>query len=240
MNEENWLSRTELLVTAERLEKLKQAKVLVVGLGGVGGSAVEQLCRAGIGNITIIDNDKVNLSNINRQIIALNSTVNQAKTEAAYNRLKDINPEINISKIDLFVEKSNLEKILEQNFNYVIDAIDSLTPKVDLLEACVKSNTKVVSSMGSGGRIDPTQITIDDIKNSHHCRFAYFIRKNLHKRGIFEGISAVYSPEQVPREALVETRGLDNKKTIVGTMSYLPVIFGCFCASVVIRDIISE
>jgi tRNA A37 threonylcarbamoyladenosine dehydratase len=240
MNENNWKCRTELLITSEGIEKLQHARVLVVGLGGVGGAAAEQLCRAGIGNLTLIDNDTVHPSNINRQIIALNSTVNQNKCDVVVRRLLDINPEANIKALNIFIDGASASEILKEKFDYVVDAIDTLTPKVELLECCIISKTPVVSSMGSGGRINPSLVKIDDIKKSNHCKFAYIVRKYLHRKGIFEGIKVVYSTEDVPEHAIVETDGSNHKRTIVGTMSYMPAIFGAFCASVVIRDLLSE
>lgn len=237
MNESDWTCRTDLLLTTEKLNRLKSAKVLVVGVGGVGGYAAEQIARAGIGNITLIDSDTIHPSNINRQIVALKSTIGELKTEVAIKRLKDINPEATINQKNIFVEKENIYEILEEGFDYVVDAIDTLTPKVDLLEACVKTNTPVVSSMGSGARLDPTQISISDIKDSHHCKLAYLVRKYLHKRGIYKGIKVVFSPEQVPEHALIVTDGSNNKRTIVGTISYMPALFGCYCASVLIREL---
>lgn len=240
MNELDWTCRTELLLTADKIKKLNQANILIVGLGGVGGYAAEQIARAGVGKLTLIDSDVVQPSNINRQIIALNSTVGKPKVELVEQRLKDINPEIQITTKRVFVEMENIYNILEEKFDYVIDAIDTLTPKVDLLEACVKTGTPVVSSMGSGARIDPSLIQIADIKNSHHCKLAYLVRKYLHKRGIYEGIKVVFSTEQVPEHALVVTDGSNNKRTIVGTISYLPALFGCYIASVLLRDLMEK
>ncbi len=239
MDEQDWKCRTELLVTPDGISKLKKAHVLVAGLGGVGAAAAEQLCRAGIGHLTLVDNDEVSPSNINRQIIALQSTINQPKTSVIAERFDKINPEAKITLHNKFIEKDVIELLLNVRIDYVVDAIDTLTPKVELLEACVYKGIPVVSSMGSGGRLDPSKIYIDDIKKSHNCKFAYLVRKYLHKKGIYEGPKVVYSPEKVPKHATFETDGSDYKRTVVGTISYMPVIFGCFCASVVIRDILN-
>lgn len=239
MNENDWKCRTELLLKKEGVDKLKQSKVLIVGLGGVGGYAAEQICRAGINNLTIIDCDVIQASNKNRQIIALESTLGKDKTVVFERRLKDINPDLNLEVHNLFVCADNIYDILKSGFDYVVDAIDTLTPKVDLLEACVKTDTRVISSMGSGARLDPSLILISDIKKSHDCRLAYLVRKNLHRRGIREGIKVVFSVEKVPGHAIIETDGANNKRTTVGTISYLPAIFGCYCASVVIRDLLN-
>ncbi len=240
MNEKDWTCRTNLLLTPAGLEKLKKATVLVVGLGGVGGYAAEQIARSGVGKMTIIDSDNVQPSNINRQIIALNSSVGKSKVELFVQRLKDINPEISIEGMNIFISAENIDPILKSGYDYVVDAIDTLTPKVDLLEACVKTNTRVISSMGSGAKLDPSLITIADIKDSNHCKLAYIVRKYLHRRGIYEGIKVIYSTEKTPEHATIETDGSNNKRTILGTISYLPAIFGCYCASVVIRDLISQ
>lgn len=239
MNESDWKCRTDLLLGSENLEKLADAKVLIAGVGGVGGYALEQLARSGVGNITIIDSDEVQASNINRQIIALQNNVGKSKVDLAEERAKAINPLATIHKHKIFINKENIYDILANNYDYVIDAIDTLTPKVELLEACVKTDTRVISSMGSGARLDPSLIEITDIAKSHHCRLAYMVRKYLHRKDIRSGIKVVFSSEQVPEHAIIETDGSNNKRTIVGTLSYMPAIFGCSCASVVIRDIIS-
>jgi tRNA A37 threonylcarbamoyladenosine dehydratase len=239
MNEQDWKCRTELLITPEGVDKLKKTHVLIAGLGGVGGAAAEQLCRAGVGHITLIDNDIVQPSNINRQIIALQSTIGRHKTEICAKRLKNINPEVKLTTHKTFIEGNKVNSFINNELDYVVDAIDTLTPKVELLEACIKNHVPVVSSMGSGGRLNPSLIKIDDIKNTNHCKFAYLVRKYLHKRGIRDGINAVFSTEQVPKHAMIETDGSNYKRTIVGTISYMPVIFGCFCASWVINKILT-
>lgn len=241
MNENDWMCRTELLVKSEGLGKLINANVLVVGLGGVGSYAAEQLCRSGIGNLTLIDNDTIHLSNKNRQLIALDSTINSQKSDALAQRFHDINPDLNITISNNFIEGDKAIELLENGeFDYVVDAIDTLTPKVDLLEACVKTNTRVISSMGSGARLDPTMVQIAQIEKSNHCKLAYMVRKNLHKRGIYKGIKVVFSPEPISKHTHIVTDGSNNKKTIVGTISYMPAIFGCYAASEVIRDILKD
>jgi len=235
---ENWLSRTELLLGSEKLEKLTKSHVLIAGLGGVGGYAAEQLCRAGIGEMTLIDGDVVNETNRNRQIIALVSNEGMSKVYLMEKRLKDINPGIRIHIIPDFLKEDRFEDILTTPFDYVVDAIDTLTPKVHLLAKSVKHNRKIVSSMGSGGRLNPEKIEIADISESHHCKFAHMVRKYLHRLDIFKGITVVYSPESVDSHAVRETRGEENKRSVVGTISYMPPVFGCYCASVVIRDLI--
>jgi len=237
---EHWLSRTELLIGKEDMEKLSAAHVLVVGLGGVGGYAAEQLCRAGIGELTLIDGDTVTATNRNRQIIALASNEGQSKANLMAQRLRDINPEIKINVIGEYLKEDRFSAILEEHFDYVVDAIDTLTPKVTLLAETVRKCYPVVSSMGSGGKMHPENVEINDIAKSHHCKFAYIVRKYLHRHGVFTGITVVYSPEPVSKKAIVEIAGEENKRSVVGTISYMPPVFGCFCASVVIRNLIRK
>lgn len=234
-----WLSRTELLVGKENVEQLARAHVLVAGLGGVGGYAAEQLCRAGIGKLTLIEGDVIARSNLNRQILALRSTEGQKKISVMARRLYDINPYIKLHLIAEYLKEDDFNPILEGDFDYVVDAIDTLTPKVALLSGAVKQGHRIVSSMGSGGRLDPEKVTIADIADSHHCRFANMVRKYMHRQGIYKGITVVYSPEPVSKKAVSEVKGEQNKRSIVGTISYMPPVFGCYCASVVIRDLLN-
>lgn len=238
MTSENWLERTELLLGREQLNKLKQAHIFIAGLGGVGGYVAEQLCRAGIGKLTLIDSDIIQPSNRNRQIIALKSTEGKKKTLALKTRLLDINPDIELITKDEYLIHESIDQALDGNFDYVVDAIDTLTPKVQLLAKAKLKGFRIVSSMGSGGRIDPGKVEITDISKSHHCRFAYVVRKYLRKYNIHDGIKVVFSPESVSKDTIIETDGVQNKKSVVGTISYMPAIFGCFCASVVIRDLL--
>jgi len=236
---ENWLSRTELLIGREKLKILEHSHVLVAGLGGVGGYAAELLCRAGIGELTLIDGDVIHPTNRNRQIIALASSEGLSKAQAMASRLNDINPGIRLHCIDEYLKEDRFAGILSNPYDYVVDAIDTLTPKVTLLAESVKKGHRTVSSMGSGGRLAPEKVEIADISESHHCRFAYIVRKYLHRLGVYKGITVVYSPEPVSRHAVQETSGEENKRSVVGTISYMPPVFGCFCASVVIRELIS-
>jgi len=236
----NWLERTELLFGEEKLQKLKSAKVLIVGLGGVGAYAAEQLCRAGIGNMTIVDGDVVEPSNRNRQLPALISNTGKPKAEIMAARFRDINPEINLTVVNDFIRDEKTTELLKsQSFDYVVDAIDTLSPKVFLVYHALQLGLKVVSSMGAGGKIDPTQLRIDDISKSHHCKLARMMRKRLSRMGVKKGVKVVYSPEEIDEKAVREEDG-QNKKSTVGTISYMPPIFGCFIASVVIRDLVSD
>lgn len=235
---DNWKERTELMFGVERVANLATANVLVVGVGGVGAYAAEMLVRAGVGHMTIVDGDVVNDTNKNRQLIALSSTVGCDKVEVLAQRLRDINPDICLTPIKEFLRDERTIELLEsQKFDYVVDAIDTLSPKVFLLSQSVERNIPVVSSMGSGGKLDPMQVRISDISKSDYCKLARMVRKRLHKLGIRKGITVVYSAEVVPPERVVITEGEENKKSNVGTVSYMPAIFGCFLASHIIREL---
>ena len=234
----DWLSRTELLLGRERLEKLAAANVLVVGLGGVGAYAAEMLCRAGVGKMTIVDGDNINSTNINRQLHALTSTIGSSKTEVMADRLRDINPDLKLNTINEFIRDERMIEILDKGYDYVVDAIDTLSPKIFLIYHSVQKKIPVVSSMGAGGKLDPTLIQIADISKSYNCKLARTLRKRLHKLGIRKGFKTVFSPEDVPEKSIILTEE-QNKKSNVGTISYMPAMFGCACASVVIRDLIS-
>lgn len=236
----HWLERTELLLGAEQVDKLKNKHVLVVGLGGVGAYAAEQICRAGIGQMTIVDGDTIHLTNINRQLPALKSSIGLPKAEYLGKRLMDINPDLKLSIIQEYLRDDRMKDVLSHHFDYVVDAIDTLSPKIFLIHDAFKNGLRVVSSMGSGGKLDPTKVQIADISESHNCPLARILRKRLHRLGIRTGIKVVYSPEEVPENATRPCEGEPNKKTTVGTISYMPPIFGCFIASVVVRDLLAD
>ena len=239
MNKEQH-SRTILLIGEDKFKKLQNSHILIVGLGGVGGYAAEQLARAGIGKLTIIDADVVNESNLNRQIIALNSTINKDKIDIAEKRLKDINSEIEITAIKTFISEENINEIIKpQQFDYVIDAIDTLMPKVELIKTSLKNNIPIVSSMGAGGRVDIEKVHIANIEDTYNCGLARMLRKRLHKIGIRTGFKAVFSSEKINKDALIEETSR-NKKTNLGTISYMPAIFGLHCASVVLNNLIQK
>jgi len=232
-----WLERTKLIIGDEGLNKLTTANVLVVGLGGVGAYAAEMICRAGVGSMTIVDGDTINATNRNRQLPALKSTEALAKAEVMGHRLKDINPDINLTVIQEYIKDERMEEILDIGFDYIVDAIDTLSPKIFLIYHSLQRKLPVVSSMGAGGKFDPTQICISDISESNNCALARILRKRLHRLGIRDGFTSVYSPEPVDRRKVVPTPGEQNKASIVGTISYMPAAFGIACASVVIRDL---
>lgn len=240
MLEQDWQARTRLLLGTGKLDRLGNSHVLVVGLGGVGAYASELVCRAGVGKMTIVDGDIVQSSNRNRQLPALFSTEGMSKVNVVARRLLDINPQLELSTVDKFVRQSDIDVLARGNFDYVIDAIDTLSPKVALIYECLKNGIKLVSSMGAGGKMDPAKVKIADIFDSYNCRLAFYIRKRLRRMGINKGFPVVYSPETVQPEAIMATDNDSNKKSIVGTVSYMPAIFGCYCASVAIRGILES
>ena len=236
----NWLERTELLLGEEKLNILKNANVLVVGVGGVGAYAAEMIVRAGVGSMTIADADKVSSTNINRQLVALHSTVGREKCDILAERLKDINPELNLHIVNRFIKDDETDALLDSaKFDYVVDAIDTLSPKLALIKGALNRGIPLVSSMGAGAKTDPTLMEIKDIAKTHHCPLAHMLRKRLHKIGIKRGFWAVFSPEPVREGAMILCEE-QNKKSNVGTISYIPALFGIGCASVVIRDLIGE
>ena len=235
--QDEWYSRTELSVGSEALNRLKSSSVLVAGIGGVGGYAAEMLVRAGIGSVTIADGDRVQRSNRNRQLLALCSTEGRLKTEVMGERLLDINPDLNLKVIPEFLRDERMIEVIEADYDYVVDAIDTLSPKVFLIYHTLGRGMKLVSSMGAGGRFDPARIQITDISESWGCNLARVVRKRLHRLGISEGFKAVWSPEPVAKEQVISVTGERNKASAVGTISYMPAAFGIAAASVVIRDL---
>ena len=235
-----WLERTSLLLGDEKLNKIQEANVLVVGLGGVGAYAAEMIARSGVGRMTIADADTVSPTNINRQLIALHSTIGQTKADLMAERLRDINPEIHLTVVNRFIKDDETDALLDSDkFDYVVDAIDTLSPKLALIKGCLDRNIPLVSSMGAGAKTDPTKMEICDIAKTHHCPLAHMLRKRLHKIGIRTGFRAVFSPEPVREGAMILCEE-QNKKSNTGTISYIPALFGIGCASVVIRGLIDE
>lgn len=238
---EDWQDRTHILIGDEGIAKLRNAHVLVVGLGGVGGYAAEQLARAGIGEMTIVDCDTVNSTNKNRQLLALDSTIGRHKTEVMAERIRDINPDIRLHVMTQYLKDQSIIDLMAQKFDFVVDAIDTLAPKVFLLYYAVQNHQNIVSCMGAGGKFDPEKIEIADISKSYNCRLAFYIRKRLHRLGIREGITVVFSSEKVADKAfVVDDEHQENKIATVGTISYMPAIFGCFCASHVINKLLGR
>lgn len=238
MNDLSWLGRTKLLVGEEALLTLTRKHVLVVGLGGVGSYAAEFIARSGVGRMTIIDGDVVDPTNRNRQLPALATNHGVSKAEIMGERLKAINPELELTVIKEFVNPERVGAMLETAPDYLIDAIDSITPKITFIRAAWERHIPIVSSMGAGAKLDPTRLQVVDISRTYNCPFAQQIRKQLKEHGIRTGIKAVFSPERPVKESLMLTDGKNFKKSAYGTISYLPAVFGAVCSSVVIRDLI--
>ena len=236
---ERWQERTAVLLGEATLDSLAAKRVMVVGLGGVGAYAAEMLCRAGVGNLVLIDSDTVGESNLNRQLIALNSTICKLKTDVLAERLKDINPAVNLVVVPEYVEEENLPRIFETagKLDYVVDAIDTLAPKISLIKHCVQNGIPHVTAMGAGAKLDATKIRIADLSKSYNCPLAYILRKKLRKEGISKGFKVVFSEELPDRDAIVPMEER-NKKSQVGTISYLPAVFGCVCAQAAIEHLI--
>ncbi|MDL2247876.1 tRNA threonylcarbamoyladenosine dehydratase [Bacteroides sp. OttesenSCG-928-J23] len=232
----DWKQRTELLLGEEKMKRLANAHVLVVGLGGVGAYAAEMICRAGVGRMTIVDADTIQPSNINRQLPALHSTVGREKTAVLAERFKEINPEIELTVLPLFLKDENIPELLDStSFDFVVDAIDTLSPKCFLIYHALKRKLKIVSSMGAGSKSDITQIRFADINDTYHCGLSKAVRKRLQKMGVKRRLPVVFSTEQADPKAVVLTENEMNKKSTNGTISYMPAVFGCYLAEYVLK-----
>lgn len=232
---EVWNARTELLLGKDVIDRLSRAKILIVGVGGVGSFAAEFLTRAGVGTLVLVDRDIVSPSNRNRQIQATIETEGMPKAEVLSRRLRSINPELNVKSLVMHFDEGNEDSIFSHGpFDFAVDAIDTLHPKTIFLRECVRRNIPVASSMGSAGKLDPAQVKIVDIEETNHCKLAYNVRKRLHRMGIRGGIAAVFSPEPVDRARLIR-ENMDGKASVGGTISYMPAIFGANLASIAIR-----
>lgn len=240
MNDISWLSRTTLLIGEEKVRLLNSKHVMIVGMGGVGSFAAEFICRSGVGKMTIIDGDVVDPTNRNRQLPALATNHGQSKADVMAERLRQINPELELNVIKEFVNPEMVEKVLSLNPDYIIDAIDSITPKVTFLRLAYEKKIPMVSSMGAGAKLDPTQLKVVDISKTQICPFAHQVRKQLKKHNITKGIKSVYSPETPIWDSLMLTDGTNYKKSAYGTISYLPATFGAAVASVAIRSLIGN
>lgn len=233
-----WMSRTELLLGEEPIQSLLSKHVLVVGLGGVGGICAEMIARAGVGKMTIVDADTVDLSNTNRQIPALHSTAGKLKSEVMAERLKDINPELNLVVKSIYVKEELTAELLDEAaYDYAVDCIDTLSPKVYFIKGCLDRKIPIVSSLGAGGKLDPSQVIITDIAKTYQCNLAAYVRKKLHGLGIYKGLTVVFSAEKVDQSRIIESEKAFPKKSLIGTISYMPAIFGCMAASVVVRGL---
>ena len=237
-----WMSRTELLLGPEPIQNLINSNVLVVGLGGVGGICAEMIARAGVGKMTIVDADTIEASNRNRQIPALCSTESQLKSEVLATRLLDINPDLQLTTLAAWVRNESTDELLKSsNFDYVVDCIDTLSPKVFLIKKTIELGIPLVSSMGAGGKVDPTQVQIGNLWKSYNCNLAYYVRKRLGQMGLKNRkINVVWSPELADQNRIVPAPDGNPKKSLIGTISYMPAVFGCAVASVVIRDLMKK
>ncbi len=233
----NWQERTELLFGENKIERMRNANVLVVGTGGVGGYAAEMICRAGVGKMTIVDADTIQPSNINRQIIALHSNIGMSKVNALGKRLLDINPNLELTVMEKYLKDEAIPELLErEKFDFVVDAIDTVAPKCFLIFECLRRKIKIVSSMGAGAKSDITKVCFADIWDTYHCGLSKAVRKRLQKMGMKKSLPVVFSTEQADEKAvlLVDER---NKKSTCGTVSYMPAVFGCYLAEYVIKKL---
>ncbi|AJW64221.1 tRNA threonylcarbamoyladenosine dehydratase [Elizabethkingia miricola] len=236
-----WLERTELLIKEAGIEKLKKSNILIVGMGGVGSFAAEFIARSGVGNLTIVDGDVIDITNINRQLPALHSTVGDDKVELMARRILDINPELNLTRINEFLNPERMEEVIQAgNFDYILDCIDSVSPKLALIKAARKNKIKIISCMGAGGKLDPSKVMVRDISKTRNCYLAKQVRKRLKKENINKGFRCVFSTEIQREDSLKMTDGSNYKKSFYGTISYMPAIFGLYAASEVIRYLIQD
>jgi tRNA A37 threonylcarbamoyladenosine dehydratase len=235
-----WQERAVLLFKEEGINKLQNANVLVVGLGGVGSFAAEFLARAGVGNMTIVDGDTVDITNINRQLPALHSTVGMQKVKIVGDRLLDINPELNLTRIEEFLSPERAFEIVTPNYDYVLDCIDSLTPKINLILAAKRKRIKVISNMGAGGKYDSKKVTVRDISKTDVCPLAKNMRKRLKKEGINKGVKAVFSTEHPDTTSIKTTDGKNYKKSFYGTNSWMPALFGLHAAETVVKELLKN
>ena len=235
-----WKERAELLFKPEGLEKLHKANVLVVGLGGVGSFAAEFLARAGVGKMTIVDGDVVDITNINRQLPALHSTIGQPKVTIVGDRLMDINPELQLTRVQEFLSPERAFEIISDEYDYVLDCIDSVTPKLNLIIASKRKKVKIISSMGAGGKMEAAKVKVADISTTENCFLAKAIKKRLKEVKIDKGIKVVFSSEIQDETSLKTTDGKNYKKSFYGTNSYMPGLFGLYAAETVIRYLLKK
>lgn len=233
---ENWKQRTALLLGEEKMERLRNAHVLVVGLGGVGAYAAEMICRAGVGRMTIVDADTVQPTNLNRQLPALHSTLGMPKSNILEARFKDINPELELKVLPVFLKDENIPELLDAaRYDFIVDAIDTLSPKCYLIYHALQRRIKIVSSMGAGAKSDITQVHFADLWDTYHCGLSKAVRKRLQKMGVKRKVPVVFSTEQADSNAVLLTDDEMNKKSTCGTVSYMPAVFGCYLAEYVIK-----
>ncbi len=235
-----WQSRSELLLGSEVLKYLAATTVAVIGLGGVGAYAAEMIARAGVGNIVILDSDVISITNKNRQLLALDSNMNQSKSLLMEVRLRDINPNITVNRIEAYLKEDNVAELLDGfNLDYLIDAIDTLSPKIALIQYAVANSIPLVSSMGAGAKMDATKIKVKDLSKSFNCPLAFMLRKRLRKFGISKGFKVVFSEELPNNDAIIAVEE-QNKKSQAGTISYMPAVFGCIAAQTALEYLIDK
>lgn len=236
--ENKWTDRTALLLGEDKMSRLSNAHVLVVGVGGVGAYAAEMLCRAGVGELTIIDADMVNTTNINRQLPATHSTVGRLKTEVLAEHLLDVNPSLRLHALPIYLKEEAVGQLLQaEKYDFIVDAIDTIAPKCALLGEALRRGIPIVSSMGAGAKSDITQIRFADLWDTYHCGLAKAVRTRLKKEGLRRSLPVVFSTEQADRRAVITVEGEQNKKSTAGTISYMPAVFGCYLAEYVIRKL---
>lgn len=239
---ENWLERTELLISGDKIEKLKNAHVLIVGLGGIGSFAAEFIARAGVGTMTLIDGDVFDQTNKNRQLTALDSTIGRNKAVVLGERLLDINPELKLNIVEEFVLPERVWTLLaEYQPSYVMDCIDSVTPKLEWIIACKRLRIKMISHLGAGGKMDPTRVHVANLHQTYNCKLASHLKKRLKKKNVeFKTIRAVFSSELQHKSSLKMTNGANFKRSFYGTVSYMPALFGLMGAADVIRYLMEK
>ena len=236
----NWLERAELLVGPHNIEKLSKKHVAVVGLGGIGGFAVECLARAGVGEFTLVDGDTIEASNRNRQVIALASNDGKCKVGAMAERVLDINPAAKVHQVTEFLSPENLSQIGLEKADVLLDCIDTLTPKTLMIQYARQNKIDLVSCLGAGGKLDPAKVKVCDISKTYNCTLARAVRKRLYKLGIRRKVTVVFSPELPDKNSLMLTDGSNFKKSSLGTISYMPPLFGLYASSAVIRKVLRE
>lgn len=233
-----WQQRTELLFGKDKIQRLRHAHVLVVGLGGVGAYAAEMICRAGIGRMTIVDADTVQPGNINRQLPALHSTMGRPKAKILAERFKDINPSLELTVLAEYLKDERIPELLDSaKFDFIVDAIDTVAPKCYLIYNALQRRLPIVSSMGAGAKSDITRVRFADLWDTYHCGLSKAVRKRLQKMGMKRKLPVVFSTEQANPDAVILVDDEQNKKSTAGTVSYMPAVFGCYLAEYVIRKI---
>ena len=236
--ENKWTDRTALLLGDDKMQRLAAAHVLVVGVGGVGAYAAEMLCRAGVGELTIVDADTVNVTNINRQLPATHDTIGRLKTEVLGQRFRDINPDIRLHELPMYLKEEEVPALLDAaQYTFIVDAIDTIAPKCALISEALRRGIPIVSSMGAGAKSDITLIRFADLWDTYHCGLAKAVRTRLKKEGLRRSLPVVFSTEQADRRAFITVEGEQNKKSTAGTISYMPAVFGCYLAEYVIRKL---